>query len=49
LIAAGSVLEAWDVAPILTALTALAARPECQAKARTIEAVMAAYTQLASL
>jgi tetratricopeptide (TPR) repeat protein len=49
LIAAGSVLEAWDVAPILTALTALAARPECQAKARTIVAVMAAYTQLASL
>jgi tetratricopeptide (TPR) repeat protein len=48
-LAAASSLETLDVAPILAALTALAGRPECQRNVGTIEAVVAAYKQLASL
>jgi len=48
-LAAASSLETLDVAPILAALAALAGRPECQRNVGTIEAVVAAYKQLASL
>jgi tetratricopeptide (TPR) repeat protein len=45
----GSVLEDLDVAPILTALNKLAERSDGRANAGAIGAVVAAYTQLATL
>jgi hypothetical protein len=49
LLAAASSVETMDVEPILTALAALANRPECQPQVSTLEAVVAAYRQLAAL